>query len=351
MTSPKILLRNGALRLASALSPRGDDPLPDFAALKRVLLVYVNWRLGNNLLVTPAVGAFTEAFPAVHFDFLGGPFAPPVLDGYRLGRVTEIGRRHVFSPPHLVSLVRRLRREAYDAVVHLHSSTGTIGAFFTGMSKAPVRIGCRRPGGNVYFTSTVAMPTALHKVDRMNEYLASLGVPSRREREMRIRPEEAASAEALLSERTAAPRASRVAIFLSGRQRKSKAWDLDFYAEVLRALRARNVTPVVVLGPEERGREEEVGRALGDAVYVSRLPIRAVAAIVQRCGAAVSPDSGPMHLAVAVGTPTVALFRARDFDQWGPREPLGRVVFDPAGRDVEGTLAALDAVRLGRRSS
>jgi ADP-heptose:LPS heptosyltransferase len=341
--SPKALLREGFLRLSSIGAPTGQDPLPDFGALGRVLLVYVNWRLGNNLLATPAAAAFTEAFPRTRFEFLGGPFAAPVLQGYPLARVHVVRRRDILDPVRLFLLVRRLRRECYDAVVHTHSSTATIGAFLTGKSKAPIRVGCRRPAGNVYFTCTVPQPSAVHKVDRMNEYLSSLGVPSRHERALRLSPDETADAEALLAA-AVRPGAPRVAVFLAGRHRKRKAWELAFFADCLHGMRDRGLVPVVILGPEEVRREHAIRSALGEAAWFSRLPLRTVGGIVSRCDAALVPDSGPMHLAVAVGTPTVALFRAVDFGEWGPRPPLGRVVHDPEGRDTSSALSALDAL-------
>ena len=95
-----------------------------------------------------------------------------------------------------------------------------------------------------------------------------------------------------------------------------------------------------MLGPEEQRRKRSIQRRLGEARYVERRSLRQVAAILQRCQVAVVPDSGPMHMAIAVGVPTVALFRNADAWKWGPQEGEGLVVQDPEGRDARQALAS-----------
>jgi ADP-heptose:LPS heptosyltransferase len=66
-----------------------------------------------------------------------------------------------------------------------------------------------------------------------------------------------------------------------------------------------------------------------------------VAALLAGCRAVLTPDAGPMHLSIAAGAPTVAVFVRGNFERWGPRPPRGAVVYDP-----DGTRAgeALDAI-------
>ncbi len=49
----------------------------------------------------------------------------------------------------------------------------------------------------------------------------------------------------------------------------------------------------------------------------------------RRCRTVFTPDSCPMHLSIAVGTETVALFVKQNFECYGPRQPQGEVVFNP----------------------
>jgi ADP-heptose:LPS heptosyltransferase len=66
-----------------------------------------------------------------------------------------------------------------------------------------------------------------------------------------------------------------------------------------------------------------------------------VAALLAACRAVLTPDSGPMHLAVAAGAPTVAVFGRANFERWGPRPPRGRAMLDPEGRRAGEVLDAV----------
>lgn len=333
--------RAALLRAAAPWAPAGDTPPPKLADLERVLLVHVNFRLGNTLLATPAVPALTEACPATRFDFLGGPAAPRVLRGQRLERVLTVARGDLGRPLALARLVGALQAARYDAAVHLSPATSSLGGFLVWASGAPHRIGGRRAQGNVYFTSTVAAPRARHKVDRVNEYLGALGVASRRERNLVLAADELAWADGAIAARPA------FGVFVGARERKGKGWPLAGAAATVAALREDGLHPIVFIGPEEAARAAEIQAALAPAAFVREPDVRRVAALLARCAVVVTPDAGPMHLAIAAGAPTVAVFRKANADRWGPRPPHGEAVVDPGGTDVAAVVAA--ARRLSRR--
>jgi ADP-heptose:LPS heptosyltransferase len=337
-------LRGAALRAAARFAPRGDAPLPDLGKCRRVLVVSVNFRLGNTILATAGVSALLEALPGVELDFLGGPSAAAVFAGFPLRRVRTVARRDLFSPLRLARCVRALRRERYDAALHLSTSTGSFGAFLTGVSGAPHRIGCRRREGNVYFTSTLEPPRSRHKVDQVRELLAGLGIRSDAERTWVVSDAERAWARERLDAALGRGHAPALAFFVGARERKGKGWPLAHFAAVAVGARRRGFEPVVFLGPEEKARAGEIRSALGRALYVEEPDVRRVAALVGACAAALTPDAGPMHLAIAAGTPTLAVFRKANHDRWGPRPPQGRVHHDPQGADPAGALEALLAL-------
>lgn len=350
MNGIKSVLRSAAIWALSRRAPVGDVPLPSFAGMDRILLTYVNWRLGNTVLVLPLVAAFTDAFPDVRFEFLGGPSSATLLQGYPLDAVHTIDRGTVQNPIRFARALSRVRRGAYDAVVHVHSSTGTIGAVVTGMSGAPCRVGCRRPRGNAFFTTTVPKPTALHKRDRIDEMRRALGLPVATGSTLRWSSGERARAQSRLT--TLLPRSvrPRIAVLLSGRRRKGKAWRLAYFRALLHGLRDRGFEPWVLLGPEEMRRRRTILRALAYPVHAEGLNLRDAAASLGASSAVVCPDSGPMHLAIACGVPTVGLFRRSTGAVYGPRRSEGAVVFDPRGRDVEQTLAAVERLLRPRAS-
>lgn len=338
-------VRAGILRLAAPLASAGDVPVPDLTALDRVLLVYVNFRLGNTVLATPAVAALTEACPHTRFDFLGGPAAPAVMRGQRLERIWALSRPDLGAPQRVARFVADLRREKYTAAVHLGLATSSLGGLLVWASGATHRIGCRRRQGNVYFTSAVETSAALHKVDRLREYLCRLGIVSQHERQLVFDREEMTWAASSLAAQGKSP---VVGFFVGGRERKGKSWPLETAARVAAGLRCNGLHPLVFIGPEERARESEIRAALAPAGFVDEPDVRRVAALLSRCVAVVTPDTGPMHLAVASGAPTVAIFRKPNAERWGPRAPHGESILDPSGRAVELVVAAVQRHAVGR---
>ncbi len=335
------IARDAAFRLLHPVLRGRERPLPPLEDLRKVLLVHLNHRLGNTLLVTPAVASLRARLAGAEVDFLGAPVAAPVLAGLGLRRVHTVPRWRLASPLHAFRLFRALRRERYEATIHLGLSGHSMGALLTALSGAQHRIGC--PGGhaNALFTSVVERPRARHRVDAILEYAGSLGAKPQGERTLVLSPEERQAARRRLAE-AFGPTAERVVgIFVGARARKGKRWPLSSFRALAEELRSRGLALAVFLGPEERRHAAEIRRELGDALYVENEELRRVAALLACCHAVVTPDSGPMHLAIAVGAPTVAIFCDSDPAKWGPRPPGGEAVLDRDGRNVEAVLAAV----------
>jgi heptosyltransferase-2/heptosyltransferase-3 len=100
-----------------------------------------------------------------------------------------------------------------------------------------------------------------------------------------------------------------------------KVWPLDRLAHVGRSLHEKlRATIVVVGGPGEIASVNDVVSAVGAGAIglAGKTTIGELAAVLERCDLALGPDSGPLHLAVAVGTPTVHLFGPADPKRFGP---------------------------------
>jgi ADP-heptose:LPS heptosyltransferase len=335
-------MRGGLFSLFSRWLPSPEPrPLPDLRKLERVLLVHVNQRIGNTILVTPGLSDLLAHMRQARVDFVGGAHAPGVLEGYGFGRIDVVSRSDILLLWRLFGLVRRLRGERYDAAIHLGTSSRSVGPFLTGLSGATHRIGRQRESRGVFFTTPMARASARHKVDVALEYLTALDVSASGERQMLLRADEIAAAEDSLRARIGDDAPRPIVFFVGGRARKGKDWPLASFAGVAQGVRARRIPLVVLLGPEEKAREAEIRRTIGEAVYIEGGSVRSAAAIVRCCGAVLTPDAGPLHLSLAAGAPTVAVFRKSNFDRWGPRPPRGEVVHDPGGTGVDRALETL----------
>ena len=95
---------------------------------------------------------------------------------------------------------------------------------------------------------------------------------------------------------------------------QTKRWDLDRWAALCDALAERNVQVVVTGGPEERA----LGRTLAamtrakPLIVIGRTRLMELACLIRHCDAFLAHDSSSLHVAAAMGTPTVALFGPTD---------------------------------------
>ncbi|MGE5198612.1 MAG: glycosyltransferase family 9 protein, partial [Rhodospirillaceae bacterium] len=116
-----------------------------------------------------------------------------------------------------------------------------------------------------------------------------------------------------------------------GAGRAVKEWPASRLADVgAWAALERGAAIILTGSSDDRAAADEVRRALpGDAAIadtVGRAGLLALAAILSRLSLFVTPDTGPMHLAAAVGAPVVALFGPSSAERWGPLSPKARIV-------------------------
>lgn len=142
---------------------------------------------------------------------------------------------------------------------------------------------------------------------------------------IRVEPEEASRAAAWLE--SSGLSAPLVALHPgSGATRKN--WPLDRFAALADRLHERGLRPVWSLGPLE----ERVRAVAGCRPCLPAVTVRELAAFLAQVDLFIGNDSGPGHLAAAVGTRTLSLFGPTDPVLWRPRSRLGRVLQAPGGR-------------------
>lgn len=276
--------------------------------------------LGDVVLTTPLLAALAERDGPL--DVVTTPAAAPLLETHpavrRVLPYDKHGRERGFAA--LRAFARRLRAERYAVAYLPHRSLRS--AALAWLARIPRRVGFR-DGWPFLYTEAHRRPAAGHEIDRL---LALAGAAPHHQTRPRI--------EVTLGDRRAAEQLLRGAgiagafvALAPGSIWGSKRW--PHYAELARRLAAGGMPVVAVGGPEDGALGEEivaaVGRAGGRAVNTcGRLRLRESAAVIGQAAALVTNDSAPLHLAQAVGTPTVALFGptvpAFGFGPRGPRD-------------------------------
>ena len=281
------------------------------------LLVIRTDRIGDMALTTPALAELRAHFRKAEIAVLA-PAAPleilrehPAVD--RL--VPLQGRR---LPPDLVG--------RFDLVIDFTPDEALRGALLARRTRARLRAGFRSAGRQACFSLRGARADGRkHIVDLNRELLESLGVPaSGTGPALYLSDEERASAQARLASRgTAAP---RVAVHPGGHH-PSQRWSPERFAELITSLTERcGAACVVVAGPGEGDLARRICAATPDAIPAGELSIREMMALFASCDLFVGNNSGPLHVAAALGVPTVSVMGPGDPLRFAPRGPADRVV-------------------------
>ncbi|MDQ2856174.1 MAG: glycosyltransferase family 9 protein [Acidobacteriota bacterium] len=305
------------------------------------ILVIDFGQLGDVVLSLPALRAIRERFPQSRITVaVGKPGADVVnLSGYANATLV-VDRVALRDGPKLVSigrifrLVKKVRQNKFDFVVDLHSLSETNLLGF--LSGAPKRLYSRRPGRSLDFLGNFNPRPPVekdhrkrHLIDRYLDVLGPLGV-SNAERQPRLQTRSGDDniIDKLLKKEKADTGSPLIGLF-PGAGHPSRRWPLERFAELAEYLnRNDGVRPIVFAGPEERPLIPQMKSLFPKSTIIfDRLTIPQLAAAQARLAVLVSNDTGPMHIAAAVGTPVVLLLDRRAPESYLPLGEQHRVIY------------------------
>src|SRR5262245_46636307 len=281
------------------------------------LLVIRTDRIGDLALTTPALADLRAHFRRAEITVL----APPAP--------LEILREHP-AVDRLVPLEgRRLPAELvgrFDLAIDFTPDEDLKGALLARAARARHSAGFRASGRQACFSLRGARADRRkHILDLNRDLLDALGVPAASARPaLYLTQEERGSARAHLSARGAA--APQVAIHPGGPY-PSRRWSPERFAELISLLtERRGAACVVVAGPHEQDLSRQICAATPDAIPAGVLSIRDLMGVVGACDLFIGNNSGPLHLAGALGVPTVSVMGPSDPLRYSPRGFADRVL-------------------------
>ncbi|MEO8495236.1 MAG: glycosyltransferase family 9 protein [Planctomycetota bacterium] len=267
--------------------------------------------IGDCVLTTPLLCALRDHFPNSHLAWVTERGPATLLDGHAaLDELIVVPKRWLKSPTEIRQLRSKLRAGRFDIAIDPQGLTKS--ALVTWLSGAKRRIGFHVPRGREvsrWFHSELVKPTKSHIVDAQLELLKPLGVENPRVRyDLPVVPEVKSKVDGMI--RAAHLDCDFVAINC-GAAWDSKLWSSYRYGRVARSLGERHQLPSLVLWSGERERawaEEIVACSGGRAVLAPPTTLPELASVLRRARMFVGSDTGPLHIAAAVGTPCVGLF-------------------------------------------
>src|SRR6266516_4767979 len=307
----------------------------------RNILVIDFGQLGDVVLSLPALRAIRQRFPKARITVaVGKPGAAIVsLSGFANETllVDRVRLRDGFTPLsifRIFKIVRDVRRKKFDFVIDLHSLSETNLLGF--LSGAPKRLYSRRPGRSLDYLANFDPPPPVeedhkkrHLIDRYLDVLLPVGIKDAdRLPRLRTRAEDVATIDKLVRKEKAEIGAPLIGLF-PGAGHPSRRWPLERFAELADYLtRNDGVRVIVFAGPEERALVPQMRRLFPPSALVFDMrTISQLAAAQARLAVFVANDTGPMHIAAAVGTPVVLLLDRRAPESYLPLGEHHRIIY------------------------
>lgn len=322
--SPRDDGRRAVLRgLGLALGPRRRA-----STSRQKILVVRPDHLGDLLMLTPALRRLRCGLPEAEIVALIGPWGLPVLErNANLNRLITWSfpwfdrhpRRSALAPYlSLIRLARLLRAERFDLALQFRADFWW-GALAVRLAGVPEQVGFDVPSVRPFLTKALPLRHGYHAAEENLRLAAAIAGSGSGERlEFAVLEADRRRATELLR---ATPTNRPLIALQSGAGAPVKRWSIERLAEVGRRLRDEYGATIVVIGGEgERDLVETLVRQIGTETIglAGVTTLGELAAVLERCALALGPDSGPLHLAVAVGTPTVHLFGPADPRRFGP---------------------------------
>jgi heptosyltransferase II len=291
-----------------------------------ILLLNLN-HIGDVLFTTPAVKALRQAYPEGRITCL-------VSEG-----VAETLRGN----PHIDSIIARSGRTLSENArigLSLRSKRFDLSICFTFSSYKLAMVGLlagakRRVGFNYtplrpFLNVPVADNSAQHRVKSYLDLVRAVTpVEDDFRMEMFVSEEDRVFADELLSRHGYDGRSPLVGIN-PGATVSHNRWMPDRFASVGDRLQKQGATAVIFGGPSDVDLAAGIagGMSASPIVVAGQTTIGQAAALISRCRALISGDTGPLHMAVSLGVPYVAIFGPADPNRTGPYASNGAVLWD-----------------------
>ncbi|BCL80443.1 ADP-heptose--LPS heptosyltransferase [Ktedonobacteria bacterium brp13] len=299
--------------------------------------------IGDLLLATPALRALRESYPAAQIDLLVTPDSAGLLNGWDVINDVIVLDKYLFDEPKqivrnpqsllkLKALLSRLHGGHYDAVLLLHHLTLPFGRLkhqaLMRATGAKWRVGL--DNGHGWFLNVRIKDDgfgAMHEAEYALAIAEAVGATTQdKTLYLPLTEEQRQQARQIVYADNNPDSVAHPIIAMhpgSGGYSVARRWPAERFASLADTLyRDYGGQLLLIGGAEEAELHQQVISAMTSEMPVRSLAgkgsIKVAAAVIEQADIFIGNDAGPMHLAAAVGTPTVAIFSLSSHKAWGP---------------------------------
>jgi lipopolysaccharide heptosyltransferase II len=309
--------------------PSAPQPLaPAWKGVRRLLAIRVD-NLGDVLMTTPALAAASESAPGIEITLLGNDGAMalvphlPMIHAVITAKVPWVRHENGHAIDEDQALVARLAARRFDAAVIFTACTQSAlpAALLCRLAGIPLRLAHVRENPYELLTdwapeADTDIASARHEVRRQLDLVARVGWRTADERlRFSLQPADTASIDHLLAAHDVRGAKQRLVVVHVGASAPSRRWPPERFGQAADAIARRTGARVVFTGSADESPLIDAARAAMRAPERSRalalpgaLTLGELGALLARADLVVTNNSGPAHLAAALGTPVVDLY-------------------------------------------
>jgi lipopolysaccharide heptosyltransferase I len=292
---------------------------------ERILIIKPS-AIGDIVHALPVLNLVRKKWPAAKISWLVTTSCAGLLDGHpQLDEVILFNRKrfaHTWRSPTaalaLWKFARGLRSRKFDLVIDLQGLLRS--GWLSWEAQAPVRIGPNhaREFGWIFYTDRVPVSWEWHAVERYLAIATALGCGSEPvEFHFAINDEDRASVAAMI------PDGKRFAVLLPGTNWPTKNWPIEHFAACVDPLKSRfGLDTVIAGGPGDAA----LAAQIAGLNLCGKTSLRQLVALLERADLVIANDSGPMHIAAALGKPLVSPYGPTNPDRTGPFRRMDAVI-------------------------
>jgi len=270
------------------------------------------------VLSTILIDNLKAHFKNVMIDYLTEPFAKPAVEHLPLVNKVLTMKRNEFP----VKTALMIRKEKYDLLIDSWVNPRT--ALISFLSGVKYRVGFAYRGRQYAYNilATSSRGSDHHSAEHNLELLKPLGIPTVSKKiQFNIPDKEIKSADGFSNQFL--PKDKVVIGILPAGSWPSKKFDKERWVDICRIIKNKyNVVFLLLWGPGDKGDAEFIQKYFPyDTVMIPDTDLILMAAFMKQCAIIIANDSGPMHIAAALGIPVLGIF--------GPTDPKGHGPYSP----------------------
>ncbi len=326
--------------------------------INHILILRVDRRIGNILLITPFIRTLRHTFPNATIDALVcQKFATLLEHNPNINSVIEFNKLKLLNPLYSIKLLSALRGRQYDLLFdlsHPHNFSKTH-TFLSRIGRSKHKVGFT-PAGHTSPYELGIIPSEAILNNRLHESASFLKLiePLTDATKIALPPPQLTVPSEYISSATKTLRDTGVyqngiiiGIHIGGR--RNKELGLDRGIELARKLieYCNNLQVLIFYGPREtsklKGLADEQSKLPENIKFIPPQALLTFAGLIQKCDIFISGDTGPMHMAVALNVPTIEVFFKDNQQRYGYQHLNNHLVIK--GFDIDNILKGVTELR------